>query len=281
MADTKINDLVALTTPVLADVVAIVDDTTGTPVTKKISLDTIDDYLKATTKTLSNKTLTSPVITTPTVQNYDGWQDANETWAYASASTITIPAGGAAKYAKGDKIKLTQTTVKYFYVVGVADTVLTVTGGSDYTVANAAITLNYYSHVSSPIGFPKVFNFTPTFIFTTLGNGTLTGQFYIDNNEIHVSASFLLGSTSAVAAGLSFSTTGLPTQSSLYTSRIYSIGRGTGKDAGAPFAVGCDMQFVDSTRIRFVDSSGAAWSNVVPFTWAEGDTLMCRLSYNF
>ena len=43
MADTKINDLVALTTPVLADVVAIVDDTTGTPVTKKISLDTLSD----------------------------------------------------------------------------------------------------------------------------------------------------------------------------------------------------------------------------------------------
>jgi hypothetical protein len=42
----------------------------------------------------------------------------------------------------GDKIKLTQTTVKYFYIVGVANTLLTVTGGSDYTVANAAITNN-------------------------------------------------------------------------------------------------------------------------------------------
>ncbi len=44
----------------------------------------------------------------------DGWQPANETWTYASATTITVPSGAASKYAKGDKIKLTQTTVKYF-----------------------------------------------------------------------------------------------------------------------------------------------------------------------
>ena len=211
----------------------------------------------------------------------DGWTPANATWTYASASTITVSSGAAAKYAKGDKIKLTQTTVKYFYVVGVADTVLTVTGGSDYTVADAAITLNYYSHVSSPIGFPKVFNYTPSFNLTTLGNGTITGQFYIDNNEIHVSASFLLGSTSAVAAGVSILLTNLPSESSLYTSRQYSVGRGTGKDAGAAFTEACDMIFFAGDRIRFVTAAGAAWSNAIPFTWAEGDTLMCRLSYNF
>ena len=122
------------------------------------------------TQTLTNKTLTTPklnedvaITATATELNAqilasnDGWIDANESWAYASASTITVPSGAAAKYAKGDKIKLTQTTVKYFYVVGVADTVLTVNGGTDYTVANAAITLNYYSHATSPIGFPSKF----------------------------------------------------------------------------------------------------------------------------
>lgn len=103
----------------------------------------------------------------------NGWIDANETWTYASASTITVPTGAASRYAKGDKIKLTQTTVKYFYVVGVADTVLTVTGGSDYTVANAAITANYYSHASSPIGFPVVLNFSST----VNGSGGSIGTF--------------------------------------------------------------------------------------------------------
>lgn len=100
----------------------------------------------------------------------DGWMPAGETWAYASATTITIPAGGASKYKVGDKIKLTQTTVKYFSVVGVADTTLTVTGGTDYTVASAAITLNYYSHMENPVGFPDWFAFTPT----TGGGGSMT-----------------------------------------------------------------------------------------------------------
>lgn len=90
----------------------------------------------------------------------DGWQLANETWTYASASTITVPSGAASRYAKGDKIKITQTTVKYFYIIGVADTVLTITGGSSYTLADAAISANYYSHQENPIGFPNYFTFT-------------------------------------------------------------------------------------------------------------------------
>jgi len=83
------------------------------------------------------------------------WMLANETWAYASASTITVPSGAAAKYAVGDRIKWTQTTVKYGVIVAVADTLLTIAVNTNYVVANAAITLNYYSHEASPIGFPR------------------------------------------------------------------------------------------------------------------------------
>lgn len=110
------------------------------------------------TETLTNKTLTSPTLQ----GTLDGWISANETWTYASATTITVPSGAANKYKKGDKLKLTQTTAKYFYVTAVADTTLTVTGGSDYTVANATITSPYYSHTDNPIGFPDWFNWTVT-----------------------------------------------------------------------------------------------------------------------
>jgi hypothetical protein len=96
----------------------------------------------------------------------NGWTPANQTWTYASATTITVPSGAASIYQVGDKIMLTQTTVKYFYIVAVADTLLTVTGGTDYTLANAAITANYYSHASSPVGFPTWFNYTPTLTWT-------------------------------------------------------------------------------------------------------------------
>ena len=88
----------------------------------------------------------------------DGWTPARAAWAYASADsptfTITVPSGAASKYSVGDRIKLTQTTVKYFIITAVADTVLTVYGGTDYTLVDAAISLNYYSHQKAPLGFP-------------------------------------------------------------------------------------------------------------------------------
>jgi hypothetical protein len=97
---------------------------------------------------------------------WDGWIGANETWTYASSTTFTISGDLTGKYQKGDKIKLTQTTEKYFYIVSVSHgggtTTVSVTGGSDYSVANAAITSPYYSKVESPQGFPDWFTYAPT-----------------------------------------------------------------------------------------------------------------------
>lgn len=115
-------------------------------------------YTLAGTATLTSPTLTTPTITTPTIRAYDGWIDANETWTYASANTVNTPAGGAALRAVGDRVKFTQTTVKYFVVTAVADTLLTFAVNTDYTVANAAISANYYSHEASPIGYPQWFS---------------------------------------------------------------------------------------------------------------------------
>ncbi len=89
---------------------------------------------------------------------WDGWEDANESWTYASADAptfvITVPTNATLKYSVGMRIKLTQTTVKYFIITAVAATTLTVYGGTDYTLANAAISANFYSSVKAPFGFP-------------------------------------------------------------------------------------------------------------------------------
>ena len=129
----------------------------------------------------------------------DGWILANESWSYASATTITVPSGATSKYAVGDKIKITQTTVKYFYITAVASTTLTVTGGSDYTVANAPITDNYYSRAVSPVGFPQWFNWTPTWGGFS-PNPTATCRFNIFGRKVN----FYISTT---AAGTSSATT--------------------------------------------------------------------------
>lgn len=98
----------------------------------------------------------------------DGWTSNSDVWTYASASTFTIAGDVTGKYQKGDKVKLTQTTVKYFYIIGLSFgsgiTTITITGGSDYALANAAITLTFYSKSSNPQGFPTFFNWSPSLV---------------------------------------------------------------------------------------------------------------------
>ncbi len=92
----------------------------------------------------------------------DGWVDASaDTWTYASADsptfTFTITGDFTAVLTPGTRLKLTQTTAKYFIVTAVSvssgTTTVTIYGGTDYTLANAAISANYYSRVKGPAGF--------------------------------------------------------------------------------------------------------------------------------
>ena len=133
----------------------------------------------------------------------DGWMPVSESWSYASATTITVPSGAASRFQKGDKLKLTNnSTTKYFYIVGVADTVLTVTGGSDYTVHDSAISNIYVSRADRPFGFPVVFSYTP--VVTAPGGtaptfATATGKFSMGNGRVFVS--IYLVNTSGGTAG--------------------------------------------------------------------------------
>lgn len=92
-----------------------------------------------------------------------GWVSDANTWTYSSADNptgiISINANMTAIISVGMRIKLTQTTVKYFIVTAVGSysggaTLITVYCGTDYTLANAAITSPYYSPVKAPLGFP-------------------------------------------------------------------------------------------------------------------------------
>lgn len=62
MADTKATALTALATLASGDLFYVVDDPGGTPVSKKITIDNVAAFLRALTETLTNKTLTNPVI---------------------------------------------------------------------------------------------------------------------------------------------------------------------------------------------------------------------------
>lgn len=156
MDDKKISELTALTTPSLEDLLAIVDDPSGTPETKKI---TLLNLLKVFTE----------------------WADPQETWIYASATTITVPSGAASRYQIGDKFKLTaNAVVLYGVIVGVADTLLTVAGN---TLTNHTFTANYYSRAANPFGFPSKFDYTAELFGSSGSRGAYDQQFGMDGGS--------------------------------------------------------------------------------------------------
>ena len=133
MADLKITQLTENTAPLGTDLLANVKDPSGTPVTDKV---TIANVLSVA---------------------HDGWKLAG-TFTYSSADAptyvVTVASGAASIYNVGDRIKLTDSGVKYFIITSVADTSLTLYGGTDYALTGGAITLPYYSHQKGPLGFP-------------------------------------------------------------------------------------------------------------------------------
>jgi hypothetical protein len=134
MANAKITQLTELTAPIATDIIPIVDDPGGSPETKKVTLANILALVSTS-----------------------DWKVAG-TFTYSSADAptyvVTVASGAASIYAVGMRIKLTDSTVKYFIITAVADTALTLYGGTDYTLSGGAITLPYYSSVKAPLGFP-------------------------------------------------------------------------------------------------------------------------------
>ncbi len=110
------------------------------------------------------KTLIEDITTAAGGIPASGWVPAGETWVYVSADdpTYVFKIAGVdltGKYQAGQRIKLAQSTggTKYGIVTKVefsTDTSVTVYMGTDYDLANEAISDPYYSPVKAPFGFP-------------------------------------------------------------------------------------------------------------------------------
>lgn len=102
-------------------------------------------------------------VTTVQTQVADGWVADANTWTYASADSpsfvVSVNADMTSTISAGMRVRLTQTTVKYFIVTAVGAfsggaTELTLYGGTDYVLDNASVDSPGYSNVKAPFGFP-------------------------------------------------------------------------------------------------------------------------------
>lgn len=277
----------------------VMTNVTGTAANLTAGTATVANGLKSATTTVSVSAATAPsanqVLTatdsttatwvTPTAASADGWTDGSAyTWVYASASTFTIAGVDlTTTFPKGTRLKFTQTTVKYAVVVSSSfstNTTVTIAVNTDYVIANAAISLNYYSYQLSPQGYPGSFAYTPTLTNLTQGSGTMSFRYAIHGNLVHINGYFAYGSGSSVSGLIGFS---LPVAT--YNSNSYSGTMGTILDSGAAF-MPCRVYFGNSSRLDVyaLNSAGtylaeAATSSTVPMTWTTNDAITFDITY--
>lgn len=141
-----------------------------------------------------------------------GWVAVNDTWTYASATSFTIAGvDRTSVLTKGTRLKLTQTTTKYFAVASSSfstNTTVDVIPSTDYSIANAAITAPYYSYAANPQGWPGWFGYTVTVTpggSMTWGSDSSVAQWFVVGNacKVHISARGTTGGTADPGLALS------------------------------------------------------------------------------
>jgi len=111
------------------------------------------------TSQITGGTVSSAAVSSPTVYEvFDGWSRVSETWTFVSSTSFKITGSDlSTRYYPGMRVSLTQTTEKFFIITAVSfstDTTVTIYGGTDYSLANAAITSPMYSTSKAPARFP-------------------------------------------------------------------------------------------------------------------------------
>lgn len=193
--------------------------------------------------------------------NTDGWtDDTAHTWVYASASTFTIAGVDlTATFTKGTRIRFKQGAgYKYAVVVGSSfstNTTVTIAVNDDYTIANAAITNNYYSYQVNPQGYPGWFNYTPTFGGFS-ASPVVECKYSITGRLFHMQIVRTSGGTSnstSFSISIPF-TAAFATNTALY-------GNATDNSAALTTPVSGDIANGGTSISVYKDYAGSSWTN--------------------
>lgn len=214
----------------------------------------------------------------------DGWVSDSATWTRTANTTFTVSGDVTTTFTKGTRLKVTDTTTKYFVVVSsshaAGTTTVTITGGSDYVLA-ATPTARWYSYSASPQGYPGVFAYTPVWSSNgtppTLGDGSIGGSFSVVGKTCSALVTFVRGSTSTNGTGTyEFS---LPiAYATDWIGVGYLLDSGTVEYAAiSRTAAGAGAAILTNTA----STNGQYWTPTTPFTLAVNDQAKVWLSYQF
>ena len=191
----------------------------------------------------------------------DGWVDFPVTPVYVSSTSIdfqSVDYTGIIQ--KGDKLTIYQSGYKYFYVTGVSyatNTTVTLTGGTSYSVSNAAITISQFSKLNSPQGFPLVFSWTPDFTGFSSKPTTSLAYFSISNGFVYV---FFKQNSTGTSNATTFTITGFPV-SNPYDDNTTGMRLFTGMDNSANFAPSYGFLQGTTLTLQKTFANNSSWTS--------------------
>jgi len=136
-----------------------------------------------------------------------GWVNLGLSATYVSATSFTVVGDYVSYFALGTKIKLTNSTIKYGYILSATysapNTTINLIPNTSYSLANAAITDVKISYASPP-DFPGYLTWTPSIVaVTVVGTPTYLGRFKITQSRLYFWISMSATTSIATTAGSS------------------------------------------------------------------------------
>ncbi len=217
------------------------------------------------------------------------WIADNRVFSYASATTVTTPGDITAQYGAGTKLRWKQTgdtNYRYGYLTaasyGAPNTTLTLTGGSDYSVANAAITEWGFSYAALPPGFPAWHNYTVAWTCLSggnpaIGNGSLVGKFRLIGRTVEVLIDVNWGSTTTNGGGIYQWT--LPVGALTTVANSALRGEATLLRAGADTFLAFPKSVGGATLIGLQRADNTYITNAAIYAWTNGDWFSIDFCY--
>jgi hypothetical protein len=167
MANKKITQLTEATTILPTDILPVVINPASSPASRKITAQNLQSALNT------------------------GWLYVAASGTYLSASTFRLTGDFTAYFKIGAKIKLNNTTTKYFYVASSSysapNTTVTIIVNTTYTLANTTLS-NVYISYAEPPDFPGWLSYTSTLsaVSGSFTSASITGKFSMTGKTMKV-----------------------------------------------------------------------------------------------
>jgi hypothetical protein len=212
------------------------------------------------------------------------WKSPRETWTYVSASSFRVTGDRRTTYTKGTKLWWTQSgTSRWGVIVSSSysspNTTVNIFVNTDYVVANATISANFYSNLEKPVGYPDQFNFSPSWTNLTVGNGAVDAKVALTPTTCKGYIT-LKWAAAAATTSISGAVSIAPPVTALdYGNPYVPIGACGLIDWGTSLYMGSAvLNSTTAIEVRAINAAGtyAVWSSIsstVPFTWGVNDLL--------